>query len=338
MRFNCGLVLIAVAVATPNLTPIGANVEGIADYDFTLPFIDVTRQSRSWGGPNSPWDGNCSVGADGWPNQPNFGNVFVSLSSAYPRVPSVEGNWSLFFEGSAALQGIDCCFHGQFVDQTYDATTDQTSVTIVNGPQTDSDCNCIMFGFYNASTRAAGPGLKNIRLLQPGYTLAQADDFSAPLLSLLGRFDVLRFMDWAATNGNQIVDWMARSLPSSPSWAGGRGVPWETIAALGNTLGKDIWVNIPAHASDDYSGCQCQWAHMDALKFRVDTAMEFSMVVTLLAVLQFAKLLAKIVSPALHIYVVSVRLLTACSTYQACMPSPPPPPFLLHRTAHAGVL
>lgn len=211
----------------------------------------MTRQSRRWGSAGGPWDGNCTVGADGWPNQSDFGNVFVTLATGADTVgPSVAGNWSVFFEGNATIVP----FQGNFAvaGQAYDAASDTTALTLVAPASAKTTtCNCIMFSFAGASTRAGGPGLKNIRVLQPGYGLAQADDFSAPLMALLAGFDVLRFMDWAATNGNTHVEWTDRTLPTHYTYASG-GVPWETIIALANAAGKDPWINVPALASDDY--------------------------------------------------------------------------------------
>ena len=224
---------------------------GVADYDFTLPFVDVMRQARPWGSAAAPWDGNCSTGPDGWPSQGDFGTVFVTFPGNVDAPhPTVEGRWLLAFTGQATL-ALGSGFHPTVEDEAYDPASDTTTLTLVLAPQTAADCNCIMFGFANASTRAGGAGLKGIRLLQPGYSLDQAAGFSTPLLSLLGRFDVLRFMDWAATNGNQHVAWAERTLPAACTYARG-GVPWESIVALGAAAPKDIWVNIPAHASDDY--------------------------------------------------------------------------------------
>ena len=76
-------------------------------------------------------------------------------------------------------------------NKKYDAATDSTTATLVLVPNA---CNCLMFGFEGASTRAAGPGIKDLRILQPGYALDGKDTFSRPLLALLGRADVLRFM------------------------------------------------------------------------------------------------------------------------------------------------
>jgi hypothetical protein len=235
---------------------LGANVDGVVDYSFTLALVDVVKQSRKWGSLRAPWDGNCSVGSDGWPAQADCGNVFVTLPAGLPSPthgwPSAEGVWLVTFQGAADLV-LDGMQGASVVNQSYSAATDTTTLSLVVPAPGPSSCNCIMLGFANASTVAGGPGLKALKILQPGYTLSQAGDFSAPLLTLLQRFSVLRFMDWARTNGNLIEDWANRTLPSSPSYApDGQAVPWELIFALANLLGKDPWINVPAHASDDY--------------------------------------------------------------------------------------
>lgn len=156
------------------------------------------------------------------------------------------------FHGSATIE-LDSMRGTSVVNQTYDDSTDTTTASLVVPTPTEGSCNCLMFGFSNASTKAGGPGLKDIKILQPGYNMSQAGDFSTPLLTLLKRFNVLRFMDWARTNGNLISSWGNRTLPSSPSFAPeGQEVPWEYIFALANQLNINPWINVPAHADDDY--------------------------------------------------------------------------------------
>jgi hypothetical protein len=140
------------------------------------------------------------------------------------------------------------------VNQTYDASSDTTTAALVLAPPTSTDCNCIMLSFANASTHAAGPGIKALQILQPGYSFddAAASPFSSALVSLLSRVDVLRFMDWAKTNGNLIEHWADRPTPASYTYAGASNVPWEVIFQLANQLNVDAWINVPAHADDDY--------------------------------------------------------------------------------------
>jgi hypothetical protein len=58
-------------------------------------------------------------------------------------------------------------------------------------------------------------------------------------------------MDWEATNNSKLESWSDRAradvFGSSPN-----GKPWERIVELVNLTGKDAWITIPEHASDDY--------------------------------------------------------------------------------------
>ena len=82
----------------------------------------------------------------------------------------------------------------------------------------------------------------------------------------------LRFMDWLHTNHASSVDWNDRRLPGAlfpwgenyqrgdfrfevPLYEGRThqtGVPWEYISELGNATGKDVWINLPHAANDQY--------------------------------------------------------------------------------------
>jgi len=233
--------------AALNAMPLGANIDGVADYSRTLPFVNIVKQSRVWGSAAAPWDGNCSVGADGWPSQASFGNVFFT-SSSEPGAPSVAGTWLMAWEGAAIVTNL---MRGAAVaNQTYDAASDTTTAALVVASGADP---FIMFGFSNASTVRGGPGIKGLQILQPGYGFAQSNDFSAPLLALLARADVLRFMDWAHTNGNLKSSWESRTTEAAVSFApSGFEVPWEVCFRLANALGKDAWINVPAHADAGY--------------------------------------------------------------------------------------
>ena len=270
-------VVIATVLSFATSQPLseGTNIDGIADYSSTLAFVDVTKQSRAWGSLSSPWDSNCSVDASGWPNQTDFGNVFVTLLGDITdtHTPLVTGDWLIQFTGQATVIPHPVMGPNVYISNvSYNAASDTTTATLNITNTTIRNCNCIMLGFANASTVNYGPGLRNIRVLQPNYTMDQVNNFSTPLLNLLSRFSLFRFMDWAKTNGNMISEWNQRTLPSSYSYAGSYEVPWEVIFTLANTLQKDAWINIPINASDDY-------------------------------ILQLALLTKQYVNPNLHVYV-----------------------------------
>ena len=98
----------------------------------------------------------------------------------------------------------------------------------------------------------AGAGLVDVLVLQPGYGLERAADFTDPFLSLVSRFDSLRFMDWRNTNGNTELVWADRTLPARVSYAVSTGIPWEVVVQLANRVQRDLWINIPAMVDDAY--------------------------------------------------------------------------------------
>jgi hypothetical protein len=54
------------------------------------------------------------------------------------------------------------------------------------------------------------------------------------------------------TNHNPSVEWVDRTEPTNFTYGIDTGVDYETIAELANVTGKDLWINVPYGASDDY--------------------------------------------------------------------------------------
>jgi hypothetical protein len=73
-----------------------------------------------------------------------------------------------------------------------------------------------------------------------------------PFITDAKGFRTLRFMDWMHANSTTIADWASRSLPTDRMWTGDNGVPIEAMVDISNAAGADPWMNLPAHATDDY--------------------------------------------------------------------------------------
>ncbi len=129
-----------------------------------------------------------------------------------------------------------------------------------------------------------GNYLKNIRVLPPGgvcsnnitrycnaeqgaptcsapgvcqsfESVYQTKPFDPRFLANVKRFDTLRFMGYQGTNdADKEIKWSQRTKPNHYTWvrAGYHHNTVENIVALGNTLKRNIWVNIPHKADDDY--------------------------------------------------------------------------------------
>ena len=242
------LVQIALARQPSDPSPVSCSLDGLADYSRTMPLCDLMKQARPFGSARAPYDGNCTVGSDGWPTQASFGAVFVTLpNGAPPAGVLIDGIYSLSFVGNATLSfPVSTVL---LLNKTFDGVT---SVAFLSVPSTNS--GNVWVAWSGAAMPDGAPGVKNITLLQPGCSATGA--FSPALVSLVSRFDSLRFMDWVHTNGNLEERWSERRVPSAPSFVAEAdnttGIPWEVCVALANTVQRDVWINIPAHSSDDY--------------------------------------------------------------------------------------
>ncbi len=58
-------------------------------------------------------------------------------------------------------------------------------------------------------------------------------------------------MDWTNTNAQSDQNWQDRVKSTHRTYTK-NGVAWEDAIHLSNLLGKDMWINIPHLASDDY--------------------------------------------------------------------------------------
>ena len=111
--------------------------------------------------------------------------------------------------------------------------------------------------------RNTGGQVRDLKVLQPGYDLASHPTFSNAYVSLLRNLspNVLRLMDFTQTNNNPVSSWDARTKPTDATQtkvgvAGdlvpAKGIAWEYAIELANAVGTNVWVNVPAQASDDY--------------------------------------------------------------------------------------
>ena len=93
--------------------------------------------------------------------------------------------------------------------------------------------------------------------------------FHPLLLQRIGDADwgFIRFMDWSATNASPVRDWSDRRLPSHIFQAGvinprepavdspgnrETGAAYEYMVALSNATGRNLWINVPHLASNDF--------------------------------------------------------------------------------------
>jgi hypothetical protein len=233
-------IIISILISLANvhtLVRIGANMDGLADWSRSLPYVNLVRQARVWGSPSSPWDGNATFDPiTGWPTT-DFGMVIATNNV------DMGGEYFFYAKSNAQISAVGGS-SAYITNKTYDATTNILTA-VVNVPQGTTQ---MMLGFRNTT----GPGLQDIALLQPGYNLTSKSNITNVMLAHLSRFSTIRFMDWTGTNANFEVNWNDTKSVNWPQYQPHN--PWETIPLLVNQISKpiDIWINLPHNSSDDY--------------------------------------------------------------------------------------
>lgn len=222
------------AVATSSLmnkAEIGVGLEGLSDWSRAMMFADTMKTSRAWGNAEKPWEHNIKTDELGWPLE-DAGVIVVA------DTPGIGGVYALSFDGRADVRG----HQGVKVENlVYDANKKISSalVRVPDGAQN------LFLAFENTNN-----GVKNVRLLRPG---AQANQtFGADFLDKLAPFSTMRFMDYLSTNNNPTKNWSERTTPAMASQARENGGALEYVVELANVTGKDIWINVPDQADDDY--------------------------------------------------------------------------------------
>jgi hypothetical protein len=243
----------AVCLARAETPPLGMNTYKINDYGRVHEFVDAMKHARTFGSAGEPWKENATRDGKGWPT--GDAGVVVLLQNADQ---DVSGTYKLSFTGTATVAPTCCAGNGNdwhIENQVYNSGTNTTTADLVvlpgNGP------NYISFTHTNG-------GVRNVKLIRPGYDPANPPTFTTPFLNAIAPFSVLRLMDFLSTNDRspdhtveytwdqrRPKDWATQATTDSivrPM----RGVSWEYAAELANVTGKDIWINIPVAASNNY--------------------------------------------------------------------------------------
>ena len=235
-------------VAVKPTVAIGAGIDSLRDWNLGNVFVDMVRQARTFYQPNIKEPAVATDGA-GWPAA-DFSTIF---QSGFDKTGHVyRGTYKVFFTGQARLGTWNS--PARVTSQVYDPVTNTTAAEVSLTPPEDGDW---YFGMNFTETRrtadaATGTGITNLRVIRPGYSPDTTQVFTNEYLKHLEQFGVLRFMSFTNTNNNQVVNWADRAKPDEPRQSTSRGVAWEYVVDLANLTGKDLWVNVPGRATDDY--------------------------------------------------------------------------------------
>ncbi|MGB4817580.1 MAG: Ig-like domain-containing protein [Saprospiraceae bacterium] len=254
-----------VSFAQPFAGKIGVGLDGIGG--IALEFPNVTLTATAW--QSVATGNNARTDAAGWPLE-DFRVVFFDHrpTNAWNNAPDdpqkyvvdQSGTYTLSFTGQSNLSSwSDAPI--QFLNKTYNAVTNTTNVDLVFPPGGGPNVNTLgnygflMVNFLQTNHSTGVAGVKNIRLMRPGYPHHSPQIFRTAYLNALSPFSTLRFMDFLKTNNSDrnypnMQTWTQRQSLNAPRYV--QGAPWEVIIALANYTAKDIWINIPVDADSIY--------------------------------------------------------------------------------------
>jgi hypothetical protein len=194
-------------------------------------FADVMKTSRAWGKTDQPWVHEVKTDALGWPTE-DAGVI------ALVDTPGIGGSYQLSFDGKADVRGHSKI---KIENAKFDAATKRSTAEVI----VPVDETQIFLSFTNTDG-----GVRNVKLMRPGTT--EKDTFNQAFLEKLAPFSTLRFMDVLSTNNNPTKTWAERTTPQHSSQTRPQGAALEYVVELANVSEKDLWVNVPDQADDDY--------------------------------------------------------------------------------------
>ena len=281
------LVLSSLALALPSaadvvpgsLPQVSYHPGGPAYWD--RPYFGNALLTGSWvdqNWSNLPYWSSAQFNANGYPQGLQAGQTLIraivnGLHTGYGSSPasfpdlrgSFRGHWVLTWQGNADLR-----LEGGASTYLQAESSGPSTGTLSNGRRvyrfTDAP------GYVTAYQIQAP--LTDIRAWMPDPANPQNASLENQLFhpSFLARVNeaewgLIRGMDWVQTNASPVQDWVDRRRPShafatgvlnprAPAigFAGNRatGVAYEHLVALANATQKDLWINVPHLATDDF--------------------------------------------------------------------------------------
>jgi hypothetical protein len=249
---------------------VGTDLDFPGDGCRSKTFIDLGRSFRGWMQVDSM--NPAPIDEHDWPTT-DAKTVLFDIRPFPAWAPPIDdpdafqpdwsGTYKMSFHGQATMEFVEVTTP-QIANQKYDPATNITTADLII-PKGTGLCSIAFKQTKRTAYAAAGTGITGLKVIRPGYDPNTTAIFTDEFLSSLKPFAVLRFMDWLETNhnpgfygdpGHHTLEWADRHTldDATVSDFGTKkyGVPWEYIIELAKASGKDIWINIPIAASDDY--------------------------------------------------------------------------------------
>ncbi|MEO7336138.1 MAG: hypothetical protein ABIV63_06120 [Caldimonas sp.] len=220
----------------PRSAHVGINLAGINYWTTEFPFADLMKNSGGLS-LHDPKTAPLALRPDGYPVSLQPGQT-VEAAVAWDSTRYSTGKFVVVWEGDGEL--------------AFPLTTAKVASRAPGRIVLDATDNSGQMRVSIQRTNPADP-VRNLRVLWPGTEATHANDaFNPVFLDRIAPFGTLRFMDWGATNGSNVVRWADRAKPTDVTFATERGVALEVMIGLANRLQANPWFCVPHQADDDY--------------------------------------------------------------------------------------
>lgn len=220
------------------LQRVGIGIGGLSYWDRSFAMADVGRQSQLRG---MDWSYDVSSDINGNPGR--------DFQLAYSSTKIGSGTYKLIFDGRASLSAGGS---GTVRNARYDSVSNTTSADVVLSDDATGNLWLVFRDTYRTSVSVRGDGITNIRFWRPGYRTDGSALFTSEFVSAMKKFKTIRGMDFVSANTNPQITWSERTKPNFFGLTGANGQSWEILIALANAAERDVWLNLPVRADDDY--------------------------------------------------------------------------------------
>lgn len=234
----------AAATAVTNTPSAGANIDGVNYWSLQNAFVDMVKQATLYS-LNRSSPGNYvapTTTASGWPTE----DFMVVLQSGGANTAHIyNGTYSISFTGQATVTP-DATPGGMVSNVVYNAAANTTTALVTLNASESSSWNFVI------DLKNTNGTVSNLKVIRPGYDVNTTQVFTNQFLDQLKQFGTIRFMDFEQTNNNAVTAWSDRAHATDAVQSSSKGAAWEYAIQLANAAHKDIWINIPVGATDDY--------------------------------------------------------------------------------------
>jgi len=280
-KLKAAVAILFLTALTVSAMDIIATLNSCVYYKDQFFFKDMMKHAKRWWvcSPNEGLVGNSALTDalvanpdaqltnDRYPKEAPYNGYGYALNTIVEIWEGVFpfGEWTFEFEGDGdiVLKGLHSkklTSSGAKVTYTFSLTKANVNfVTMGSGKRQPRNKENLKIGVIRSNK--SNP-IRNMKLFPPDVTKETADfqPFRNDFLSRLAHspYTMVRFMNWANVNYSKEEKWSERTPKTKLYQTGGfrgiepYGVAYEYMIELCNLTGKDMWLNIPSRADDDY--------------------------------------------------------------------------------------